>query len=373
MLTSLRALWDEAPVPNPPARASWDWILVGTAMVVAAVEAAARPALALPAAAIVVLAPTLLWRRTHPLVVTAVTFLATAAVAVVADGAPVASVCFLVVPYAVSRWGSGRAIVVGTAIILSTIALSVAVAEVTAADAVGSIAVIAATMALGAANRYRARALARELEQVRLRERARLARDLHDTVAHHVTAMAIRAQAGRAASAHHPDAATDALKVIEDEAARALAELRAMVGTLREDDTAELRPVPTAADLPALARRRHDGPAVDLRVTGDVAAVPDAVGTAIYRMAQEAITNAQRHARDATRVDVRVTADDSSVRLSVSDDGAPGAGRRRTGFGIAGMVERAALLGGTCEAGPSPEGGGWTVTAVLPRDGMVHR
>jgi signal transduction histidine kinase len=97
------------------------------------------------------------------------------------------------------------------------------------------------------------------------------------------------------------------------------------------------------------------------------------VGAAIYRIAQESITNAIKHARHATRVDVRVTGDGDRVRLTVRDDGdaGPSGADPSAGYGLAGMTERAALLGGTLEAGPSADSG-WTVTAVLPRNGTAR-
>jgi signal transduction histidine kinase len=107
---------------------------------------------------------------------------------------------------------------------------------------------------------------------------------------------------------------------------------------------------------------------VDVAVSG-VDDLGPAVGAAVYRLAQESVTNAVRHARGATRVEVRVTADDRSVHLRVSDDGDVGHARAPApGYGILGMIERADLLGGRCAAGPDPSGG-WTVTAVLPRAG----
>ena len=222
--------------------------------------------------------------------------------------------------------------------------------------------------------RYRAGARLRELDQVKLLERERLARDLHDTVAHHVSAIAIRAQAGLATAASHPDAATDALRVIEAEASRALAEMRAMVRVLRRRPAGR-RPGARAArvaDLEQLAGRRPRRPGVDVGVSGDLDDLPPSVGAAIYRLAQESVTNARRHARHATRIEVRVAADDTSVRLRVSDDGDTGAVRPAAppGYGLIGMIERADLLGGTCEAGPDPDRG-WTVTAVLPRTGAA--
>ncbi len=102
---------------------------------------------------------------------------------------------------------------------------------------------------------------------------------------------------------------------------------------------------------------------------GDLDDLRPLVGAAIYRIAQESITNAVRHARHATRIDVRVTGDRDRVRLTVRDDGDAGTSAdRSSGYGLVGMTERAALLGGTLEATPNADRG-WTVTAVLPRDG----
>jgi len=107
-----------------------------------------------------------------------------------------------------------------------------------------------------------------------------------------------------------------------------------------------------------------------VEITGAADDLPPPVGAAIYRLAQESVTNARRHARHATRIEVRVAVDDTSVHLRVSDDGDTALTRPAgsPGFGLIGMIERADLLGGTCEAGPNPDRG-WTVTAVLPRTG----
>ena len=120
------------------------------------------------------------------------------------------------------------------------------------------------------------------------------------------------------------------------------------------------------ADLERLVRSAAAGPRVEVTVSGDLEALPAAIDAAVFRIAQEAVTNALRHARHATLVDVRVSADRSSVTLVVRDDGDPTTADPKAGFGLTGMVERAILLGGTCQAGPSP-GRGWSVTASLPR------
>jgi len=372
----LRSLWDEPRPPRPPVHAARDCVLVGALIIAAVIEAALRPELPWRVASVLLAAAwfaALPWRRHRPLLVAVATIGVCAAVTVLTGGeAPQLStlVALLIVPYAVVRWGSGREAVLGSALLLVAAGAAIWASYTGPGDALGGFAVMSAALTLGAAVRYRARARHRELDQVKLLEREALARDLHDTVAHHVSAIAIRAQAGLATSVRDPAAAADALRVIEAEASRTLAEMRAMVRVLRRGEPVDLAPTAGIADLDRLASPDREGPAVAVEVVGDVGGVPEPVGAAIYRLAQESVTNARRHARHATRIEVRVTADDTAVRLRVSDDGEAAGGRDGTapGFGVVGMIERATLLGGTCEAGPAP-GRGWTVTAVLPRAG----
>ncbi|MFI6575506.1 sensor histidine kinase [Nocardiopsis sp. NPDC050513] len=370
--TLLRSVWDEPRPSDPPPRTRWDWALVGALVAVAVVEGLLRPDLpwrALTVAVVAGLALTLPWRRTRPLAVLAVAFGVSAAFPLLTGGTSAAMYTMaylLLLPYALVRWGSGREIVAGAVIVLAQSGVGAVVDGV--ADTVGGFAVLFSVGALGAALRFRAKARARELDQVRLRERERVARDLHDTVAHHVSAMAIRAQAGLVTAESRPGAAVDALRVIESEAARALTEMRAMVRALRRSDPADLAPHPGVGDLRRLAGRDRSGPSVQVEVDGAVDDLPPSVAAAVFRLAQESVTNARRHARNATRVEVRVTADDTSVRLRVSDDGDAVRPTASRGYGLTGMFERAGLLGGSCEAAPDP-GGGWTVTAVLPRNG----
>jgi signal transduction histidine kinase len=266
--------------------------------------------------------------------------------------------------------GSGREAAIGSTIIAGKVGLSALLGYLSLTDVFGSFVVLSAAVALGAALRYRAAARMRELDQVKLLERERLARDLHDTVAHHVSAMAIRAQAGLATAASDPNAAAEALRLIDAEAAQALDEMRTLVRVLRRNQPVELAPSPSIGDLEQLAGPSRSGPRVEVEISGDLADVPPAVGAAIYRLAQESVTNARRHAHRATRIEVRVAVDDTSVRLRVSDDGETGPARSTAsrGYGLIGMIERADLLGGVCEAGPNLDRG-WTVTAVLPRTG----
>ncbi|GAA0335501.1 sensor histidine kinase [Actinoallomurus spadix] len=372
----VRSVWQEPRPPDPPVRVWRDWALVGVLVPVAVLEGVVRPEVPWRALSVILavgLAPTLLWRRTRPLPVVAFAFVACALSALLTSGKPpglYTMVFLILLPYALFRWGSGREAAVGAAIILGKVLLSLVTGDTGLAETVAVVAVLSAAMAVGGAFRYRAGARMRELDQVKLLERERLARDLHDTVAHHVSAIAIRAQAGLATAASHPEAATDALHLIEAEASRTLAEMRTIVRALRRDRPAELAPSPHIADLEGLADQGRGGPAVTVRVAGDLGDLPPSVAAAIYRLAQESVTNARRHARHATRIEVSVAADDTSVRLCVSDDGDTGLVRPNAspGYGLIGMSERAGLLGGTCEAGPGP-GRGWTVTAVLPRTG----
>jgi signal transduction histidine kinase len=371
----LRSIWDEPRAPGAPARVWRDWVLVAVLIPTALIEGVMRqdiPARTFTVAVAVALVPTLLWRRTHPLRMVAITF-GVCGLASVVTGADLGLntlVFVLLFPYALYRWGSGRDIVLGSAIVLVKLGSSTALGYLSLGESLGGLALLFAISALGVALRFRAGARVRQLEGVRLRERERLARDLHDTVAHHVSAMAIRAQAGLATAASRPDAATDALRVIEAEASRALTEMRTMVRGLRRDQPVDTAPSPKVADLERLTTRSGDGPAVTVLLTGDVNDLPEQIAAAIYRLAQESVTNARRHARHATAIEVHVAVDATSVRLRVSDDGDLGLLRSGAlpGFGLIGMRERADLLGGVCEAGPNP-GRGWTVTAVLPRAG----
>lgn len=373
MTGPLRAMWDAPAATPPPPRRVWrDWALVGVIPVIALLEGVARPDVPWRVLWVVVLiavVPTLLWRRTHPALMLAIAFAATAIVTVVTGGDSqlVTTAYLLLLVYAVVRWGAGRAMLLSAAIVVASFLLSLLLGPVLLSDVIGSLAVLAMTITLGVAFRWRAAARARELDRVKLQEREQLARDLHDTVAHHVSAIAIQAQAGTAVAATDPDAAARVLGVIESEASRTLAEMRSIVRVLRREEGHELAPSPAIADLLQLARPESGGPVVDVQLTGDVDAIPPTIAAAVYRIAQEGVTNARRHARNATGIQVRVGADEAGIRLDVRDDG-DAAASAAPGYGITGMIERATLLGGTCEAGPAP-GGGWAVTAVLPRAG----
>jgi signal transduction histidine kinase len=198
-------------------------------------------------------------------------------------------------------------------------------------------------------------------------ERARIARELHDVVAHGVSVIAIQSDAAEAALARDPSLAGPPLRAIRGSARDALAEMRRLLGFLRSDDDAsEMAPQPGLAQLPELVARA--GVPVTLEVTGEPRALPAGIDISAYRIVQEALTNVHKHA-GAVPTTVRIAWSDGRVELSVRDLG-PGVTRAPAngeGHGLIGMRERVRLLGGELRTGPAV-GGGFEVRAVLPTD-----
>jgi signal transduction histidine kinase len=206
-------------------------------------------------------------------------------------------------------------------------------------------------------------ALERQAEHAKAAERARIARELHDIVAHHLSVVVLQAAGARASG----QPAEAALQKIENSGRQALAETRRLLDVLR--DTGEettLGPQPGVGELDALAASvRAAGVPVNLVISGEHAALPAAVDVSVYRIVQEALTNVLKHAGRA-RADVTIGCADEAVLIQVTDDGAGEPARPAPGgHGLAGMRERVAIFGGELQAGPRP-GGGFTVCARLP-------
>lgn len=200
-------------------------------------------------------------------------------------------------------------------------------------------------------------------------ERLRIAREMHDVVAHSLSVIAVKAGIANHVAEEHPGEAREALRVIETISRGSLAEMRGVLGVLRSDtEGPELTPAPTLDGIPALAdRARQAGVRVRLELTG-LDGLPNGVSLAVYRIVQEALTNVVKHAAPA---DCRVTvaAADGEARVEVLDDGP---GHRvlperfgESGHGVDGMRERVMMYSGTFEAGPRP-GGGFAVRARIP-------
>ena len=245
MLTlALRSLWAEPRPPGVPPVGRLDWLLAGGFAVVALGEGVLRPDLAwrpLVVALTLGLAPALLWRRIHPWAGVLVGFGLAALLSVlqlVADTGELGLHAGLVTPvllYSLVRWGSGREVVLGVTFVGAVAALGMYATAAGWADVFGGGVFLLLFVAVAAVFRFRAEVWRRQRLEVRTTERVALARELHDIVAHHVSAIAVQAQAGRAVARTRPEQAADVLAAIESEASRTLAEMRTMVRALREE------------------------------------------------------------------------------------------------------------------------------------------
>ncbi|MBP6997525.1 MAG: sensor histidine kinase [Phycicoccus sp.] len=369
-----RSLWREPRAADPPPVSRADWLLVGGFAAAALIEGVARPDLTgQPFVTVLAMAlmPVLIWRRSRPLLTCLIGFGVAGLLSLIqiashtTDLGLYAMMAILIVLYSLARWGSGQEIVLGMPCVAAVAALGLYAASAGVAEVVGGSLFLLLFVAVAAVFRYRADLWRRQAREVRNEERLALARELHDTVAHHVSAIAVQAQAGGVVASAQPQQAVAILAAIEAEASRTLAEMRGMVQVLREDGRTAFAPQLGVADLPALARPDAT-PTIEVRVAESMGQVPRPVDAAIYRVAQEALTNAVRHSHNATRVSVDVRRDGALVTVRVADDGLNVARPpAQHGFGLTGMAERAQLLGGMFSAGPAPEGG-WVVEAVLP-------
>ena len=202
-------------------------------------------------------------------------------------------------------------------------------------------------------------------------ERGRIARELHDVVAHNLTVMIALADGAGYRLRDAPDEAERALETASRTGRRALAEMRRLLGVLREDDAGprpEHVPQPGVTQIDALVDQvRAAGLPISYRVSPDARGLPEGVQLTLFRIVQEALTNTLKHAGPSATAEVEVIATGADVRVSVSDNGTlaktPASGNG--GSGLRGMSERAAVYSGAVEAGPRP-GGGWLVAATLP-------
>jgi signal transduction histidine kinase len=339
----------------------------------------------------------LVWRRRAPLTVLGVVFVATMVgeLSAVPYGNGLA---LLVALYTVAAGCQRRRSIPALALVtvgvlaLLTAGSIYAPQQVTPDYFVSNLLVLGASWAIGDSARTR-RAYTAELEDRAERlerereaataaaaanERARIARELHDVVAHHVSVMAVQAGAARRAMGTQPARAGAAVESIETTARLALTELRRLLGVLRREgqgDAGALTPQPGLGDLDALLEQaRAAGLAVDLAVEGDQRPLPAAVDLSAYRIVQEALTNTIKHAR-ARRVTVTIERRPAELALTVADDGrgiADQAELAAGGHGLVGMRERVALFGGRLEVGPRL-GGGLRVSACLPLDPVPVR
>jgi signal transduction histidine kinase len=340
------------------------------------------PSAARPAEAVVLAVPAvaLAWRRRSPtaaaVVVGGAAVLQVAAVARYAPFLPLL-LPLLLVNYANAAYGRSRLRIAGLAAVTGGVATVVALIPEarTSSEALFSAVVVAGSWLVGDVVRQRQRRLeiveASREEWARAAvagERVRIARELHDVVAHSVSLMGVQAGAARLLLDEDVVKARRALASIEATARDSVAELQRLLAILRTADAEELEPQPTLSDLPALAAAtRASGLAVNLETDAHAAHLAPGPSLAAYRIVQEALTNVLKHAQ-ATRADVRVAVEGDALEVEVVDDGRGLRLRRRRGHGLIGMHERAMLYGGTLEAGRRADGG-FTVRARFPLGG----
>jgi signal transduction histidine kinase len=342
------------------------------------------PALALAAVA----GGSLVLRRRMPLAVLATTLAATAAIVALGDDPSGLSVLIaLYTTAAICELRVSLAALALTAAIGATLSASAAEAPGREASATSG-AIIVVVLAVGiwglgayaqTRRRYvrelqeRAASAERQREQLARiavhEERASIARELHDIVAHSVSVMLVGVRGARDVLRSAPDAAEDTLAQVERSGEQSLVELRRILALLREPEhAAESHPQPSLAELSDLVGSyRAAGLPVRLELLGEPMPLPSGVELSVYRIVQEALTNALKHS-DPTSVTVTLAFRDARLELEVVDDGRPTLGAATTGHGFIGMRERVALLGGQLETGQR-EGGGFRVAAQLPVGG----
>ena len=330
----------------------------------------------------------LAWRRRSSFAVFAVVLVASVASAARNYGSATGGLAVMVALYTVAAYCDRRRSLAAAALSVAgvTIVLLTAHEKVEVTDVVSTYVVFAAAWILGDNVRVRRAYVAgledrterlerQKIDQARravATERGRIARELHDVVAHHVSVMVVQAGGARRVIDRDADQAKEALLSIETTGRQALGEMRRLLGVLRSDDDIDgdgLAPQPGVAALESLVDQLRDaGLPVDLRVEGEPRPLDSGIDLSAYRIVQEALTNTLKHAGPAeAHVIVRYGAAD--VELEISDDGRGGGADSGNGdvggHGLVGMKERATLFGGELRAGPRP-GGGYLVRVRLP-------
>lgn len=198
-------------------------------------------------------------------------------------------------------------------------------------------------------------------------ERARIAREMHDVVAHSLSVIIAQADGGRFIASQNPEQAASVLETISTTGRAALADMRSLLGVLRHDEESSFGPQPDLAMLPELLERvRATGLTVHEEIVGPLDDLPPAMGLSLFRLVQEALTNVLKHAGPGASASVRVVRDAASLRVEVLDDGrGTDPDSDGQGHGLTGMRERIGLLGGELQAGPLPSRG-FRVRAVVP-------
>ena len=315
----------------------------------------------------------LYWRRSRPLVVLGVT-LAGSAVSM-AIGYPEGGFAVIFAVYSAGRYADNdRWNYIGLGAAAALVGLGEFLDDVVLGELAFGLFVMFLVWYIGRRIRFRGeraeqleREQAAEARRAVAEERTRIARELHDVVAHRVSLMTVQAGAAKTVAADDPEGALQAMEAVEQAGRQALDELRHLLGVLRPDAEVEvLGPQPGLADVPRLVEQLGEaGLEVSFTIDGAQTDLPARVDLFAYRIVQEALTNVLKHAGSHARTEVRVSTDNHGVEIEVLDNGHGATILPGSGHGIVGMRERALLLGGSLDTGPRP-GGGFQVVAYLP-------
>jgi signal transduction histidine kinase len=331
----------------------------------------------IPIAAFFVLAVAsgvLYWRRSQPLVVLGATLVALA-LSIGLGYSELVGITMLVALYSVGRYVvNDRWSYMGLGGTWAVHGFTAFIDAATAAEIGFGVFVMFLVWYIGRRIRIRGerasqlqREQAAEARREVVEERTRIARELHDIVAHRVSLMTVQAGAAKTVAADDPEGALHAMEAVEQAGRQALGELRHLLGVLRpEAEVNGLGPQPGLADLPRLVDQFEEaGLVVSLTMDGVQTDLPARVDLFAYRIVQEALTNVLKHAGPSARIEVRLGIDNQRIAIEVLDNGHGATILPGSGHGIVGMRERALLLGGSLDAGPRP-GGGFQVVAQLP-------
>jgi signal transduction histidine kinase len=329
-----------------------------------------------------VAAVTVAWRRAASL--TAATVIVGAGMGEAATGVnmnqpAIPLVAAVIAAYAIIAYAPLRRAIVGTVIVAGGSCGELLIAGQKVGNLGFIFTFVGLAWALGRITRVRtSQAVQAQLQVERLRheqedharrvaadERGRIARELHDVIAHSVSVMVVQAGAAQQVMTSAPDAATRALESVQETGRQAIGELGRLLGVLRDAGELGLNPQPTLAELEQLvADARSSGLPVTLTVTGAKRPLPTGVELAVYRIVQEALTNTRKHAGPASTASVMLAYGADDIAVEVRDDGRGAAGYG-TGHGLVGMRERVSTYGGTLATGRA-DGGGFSVCARIP-------
>ncbi|MFF5936992.1 sensor histidine kinase [Streptomyces sp. NPDC012508] len=314
----------------------------------------------------------LIWRRRAPVAVLLAIMAASALYQLAVDG-PGQPLPYtgLVIVYTIAALSPPSKRLATVLLLVVAVPVSVWLNTRSARELTFSLFVFAAAYVFGRLTDARQRAARVETERAAARERARIAREMHDILSHAVSLMIVQAEAGPVAVRTAPERAEAAFDAISATGRDAMGQLRRMLGVLREgtEGPEPREPQPDLGGLPGLLERvRAGGLDVTYRTTGGVRTLPAATGATVYRIVQEALTNVVKHA-GARTASVRLAYEEGVLEVVVTDDGrGPRRGARPGGggHGLVGLHERAAAHGGTAVCGPGPQGRGFEVRVALP-------